>query len=243
MWMKKESQHYIFHYHKDSLAERDIPKIVSLQEVCYGYICKVLKVKMDRKIHYFLCNSPEEVGEFYGDNEPTNGFVRVPDRVYAVYNKKIKAVGFHEDTHLIAYNTIGNPRQAFLREGLAMFFDKVWWGIPNEVWVQAFIDNGLYVKLSRLTDNHEFYRYSETITYPTAGAFVDYLACIYGIDRFKVFYKSVDDDFDKCFLKTFGISLEHIENEFIRYIRSIKYHESIHNSIRVYLKKDGLLKD
>ncbi len=135
MWNKKETEHYIFHYHKNSFAEKNIDEIMALQERCYSYICKVLKVKMDRKIQYFLCETQEEVGKMYGDNEPANGATKMPDKIYAVYNEKLKCVGTHEDAHIISYNTLGNPKQALLREGLAMFFDKVWWGIPNEAWV------------------------------------------------------------------------------------------------------------
>ncbi len=242
MWNKKETQHYIFNYHKNSLAEKNIDEIIALQERCYDYICKFLKVKMNRRIQYFLCETPEEVGKMYGDNEPGNGATKKPDKIYAVYNEKLKCIGTHEDAHIISYNTLGDPKQALLREGLAMFFDKAWWRIPNEAWVQVFISRGLYVNLSRLADNQEFYRYSEIITYPIAGSFVNYLISIFGIERFKGFYKTIDDNFDKCFLETFGKSLNHIEEEFITYIQDIKYHESIHETIRLYLKRDGLLK-
>lgn len=242
MWDKKKTQHYIFYYQKDSFAEKDIVEIMSLQERCYDYICEVLNVKMDRIIHYFLCESPEEVGKMCGDNEPTNGAAKVPDKIYAVYNEKVKCVGFHEDTHLISYNTLAKPKQTLVREGLAMFFDKVWWGIPNDAWVQVFINTGLYRKLSTLTDNKEFHRYSDTITYPIAGAFISYLISIFDIEKFKSFYKTVDDNFDKCFLGTFGKTLNHIEDKFTSYIQDIKYHEGIYDIIHLYLKRDGLLK-
>ncbi|MDI6851552.1 MAG: hypothetical protein QMD82_06425 [bacterium] len=49
----------------------------------------------------------------------------LPNSIYAVYNEKIKCIGSHEDTQIIAYNTIVNPEQALIQEGLAMFFDSV----------------------------------------------------------------------------------------------------------------------
>ncbi|MBU5438697.1 hypothetical protein KQI42_11785 [Tissierella sp. MSJ-40] len=78
-WINKESSHYIFHYKKSSLANKDIDKIIELQESCYKYICNILRVKTNIKINYFLCSTPGEVGEIYGDNEPANGFARMPD--------------------------------------------------------------------------------------------------------------------------------------------------------------------
>lgn len=242
MWNKKKTHHHIFYYYKGSLAEKDITEIMAIQESCYDYICKILKVKMNRRIHYFLYESPEEIGKIYGDNEPANGFAKMPDKIYAVYNKEVQCIGFHEDAHLISYNTLANPKQALIREGLAMFFDKVWWGIPNDAWVQVFITTRLYRKPFILTDNIEFYRYSDTITYPIAGAFVDYLISIFGIEKFKIFYKTVDDNFDKCFLEIFGKTLNHIEGKWINHIQDIKYHKGIYDIIYLYLKRYGLLK-
>jgi hypothetical protein len=242
MWKKKKSSHYIFTYHKDSFVEKDIAEIIEIQESCYEYICEVLKVKMNRTIHYFLCELPEEVGRMYGDDESVNGIIKMPDKIYAVYNEKVKCIGFHEDVHLIAYNTLGKPKQSFLREGLAMFFDKVWWRIPNEAWVQVYINTGLYPKLSTLTEYEEFHRYKDIITYPIAGVFVDYLISIFGIEKFKVFFKTVDENFDKCFLRTFGISLKNFEDKLTKYVKIIEYNKCIYDAIYKHLKKNRLLK-
>ena len=37
-----------------------------------------------------------------------------------------------------------------------MFFDKGYLGIPNYNWVNYFIDNNLYVNITKLVDNEEF---------------------------------------------------------------------------------------
>ncbi|MCR5786720.1 MAG: hypothetical protein K6G28_03395, partial [Acholeplasmatales bacterium] len=102
----------IFYYDDNSHAAKDIEKIACYQEKCFKYICMVLKTKPTFKIHYFLCETPERVGKIYCDNEPCNGFASVPDKIYAVYNKNIKCIGFHEDAHLISY-TINRPDNPF----------------------------------------------------------------------------------------------------------------------------------
>ena len=238
----KETEHYIFNYQKGSLAEKDIESIINLQENCYDYICKVLNVRMKRKIKYFLCESPEEVGRAYGDNEPANGFAKFPDEIYAVYNEKVKCTGPHEDAHIISYNALGNPKQPLLREGLAMFFDEVWFGIPNKAWVKVFIAKNLYKNLSLLKETKRFYDLPETITYPESGAFVHYLISVFGIEKFKEFYKTAGSDFDKSFFETFGISLNEFEDRMVRYIGNIAYNKSICKTVEDYLKKENLLK-
>ncbi len=240
MWERKETRHYVFHFRKGSTAEKDIDIITETQERCFEHICKVLNVSTEGKISYFLCGSPEEVGELYGDNEPSNGIVKYPDTIYAVYNDEVKCIGFHEDVHLIAYNTLGNPPQALLREGLAMFFDKVWWGIPNEVWVQVFLKTGLYQPIESLKDNRGFFQHNEVITYPIAGAFVAYLISVFGIEKFKSFYGTVDEDFAPHFRLTFGNSIHAIENDFTRYLNLIRYDEFLERLALEHLQKAGI---
>lgn len=109
-WIKIESDNYIINYHAGSIAEKDIEKIIELQETCYDFICKTLTIKMDIKIKYYLCESAKEVGELYGDDEPCNGFAKEPNEIYAVYNDEVKCIGFHEDAHIISYN-ISTPPQ------------------------------------------------------------------------------------------------------------------------------------
>ena len=167
--------HYDFHYRPNSCAAREIEAIAEQQEACYRKIVAALGVMPDFRIQYYLLDTPEEVGEVYGDNEPCNGFADMPDAVFAVYNDAVKCIGPHEDTHLISY-VPGRPPVAFLREGLAMYMDEVWWGRPNEEWVREFMADGRYVVVDRLLEDDAFYGLSDAITYPIAGAFTRFMA-------------------------------------------------------------------
>lgn len=186
-----ETDHYVFRYFPGSPAERDISKISSTQEESWQEICHEMGVTPDFKIHYYLLNTPEEVGIAYGDNEPCNGFTRPPDRIYAVYNDQVQCIGPHEDAHIISY-TINRPSQSFIREGLAMYFDKVWWKRPNEVWVTEFIKDGRYISVEKLLNNEEFYNYSDAITYPIAGAFTHFLISKIGMVHYLQLYRKGD---------------------------------------------------
>ena len=138
-----ESEHYIFHYGANTAAARDIRKIAALQEGCFSHICAVLGLTPDFRIEYFLCDSPEEVGRIYGDADPCNGFASPPDRIYAVYNETVQCVGFHEDAHIISY-MLNRPDCPAVREGLAMYFDRRWWGIENLDWTGYYLKTGRF---------------------------------------------------------------------------------------------------
>ncbi|EKY28905.1 hypothetical protein [Clostridium celatum] len=234
---KFESKNYIFNYTDNPIVKNDINKIVSTQEICFQHICNVLEVKMNSKINYYLCNSPKEVGEIYGDNEPCNGFACKMDKIYAVYNEHLKCIGFHEDAHIISYNTLGIPPQTFIREALAMYFDKAYWGISNYHWVSYFIKNNFYINIEKLIDNNIFYKNNHVITYTTGGAFLDYLISLFGINKFKNFYTNLNEEnFESSFLSVYNISLNEAENKFLNYIKVLKSSDDINNLIISYCK-------
>lgn len=208
-WLSAPSDHYIFHYHPESVAARDIDKIIRNQEKHYEVIASTLSVDLNEKIRYFLCNSSEEVGRAYGDGVPINAFARMPN-IFAVYTEKVKSIGPHEDTHLIA-SKIGNPEQKLLREGLAMFFDESYWKIPNQTWSRVFKDNGVYPNITELCDNDRFDQIDTTITYPFSGYFVKCLVDEFGISKFKEFYATVGKKFSENFEKEYKAALPEFE--------------------------------
>lgn len=228
-----ETSNYIFYYDDNSLAAKDIEKIACYQEKCFKYICMVLKTKPTFKIHYFLCETPERVGEIYGDNEPCNGFASVPDKIYAVYNKNIKCIGFHEDAHLISY-TINRPDNPFIREGLAMYFDKDWWKINNYEWCKYYIKNGKFISLSDLLDKKYFFDNDCELTYPIAGAFTDYIINLYGLDAYLNIYR--ENDSKKALEDVLKISVDELNFNFIAYVQSFKLDVQVEKRIKELLE-------
>lgn len=221
-----ESKHYIFHYNTGTYAERDIQKIALGQEECFLYICEVLKTAPSFKIQYYLCDSPEEVGRVYGDDEPCNGFASLPDKIYAVYNEQVQCVGFHEDVHVIS-DLINHPDSPAVREGLAMFFDRVWWGIHNLEWTRFYLKTGKYVPVDELLGRDRFFSVDCTISYPIMGAFTEWLITSYGIDAYIQFYKQPDPA--KAARLCFHRSARELAQRFADYIRLFNTDREIEN--------------
>lgn len=186
-----ESEHYIFHYGANTKAAQDISHIADHQERCFRYICSVLGVCPDFKIEYFLCSTPEEVGHIYGDDDPCNGFAALPDKIYAVYNEQVKCIGFHEDAHIIS-DLVHRSKCAAISEGLAMYFDRKWWGIHNLDWTGFYLKTGRYVPVDKLLDREFFFEHDCTITYPIMGAFTDWLISSYGQEKYLQLYRQQD---------------------------------------------------
>ncbi len=248
MWQELRSSHYLFHYHEGALTGVDINQIVTTQESCHRHICAVLQVEMDIPIQYFLYDNPEEVGrrypaiKGYGDTEPTNGFAHEPDQIHAVYNREVKCIGFHEDAHLISNRTMGKPEQSLLREGLAMWFDKTWWGFPNEAWALVYAQDSLWPGLGNLASNERFSEYSDIVTYPIAGAFVEFIIMRFGLGRFKELYGNAGDCLESSFRDQFGVSLHEFEEQMLQTIAEIGWDEELLRRIRSHLKQHHILK-
>lgn len=211
-----ETEHYIFHYREDSTAEKDIAQISVYQETCHRHICKVLKVNPAFKIKYFLCETPGEVGNIYGDDEPCNGFTVAPDTIYAVYNEKVKCIGFHEDAHIISY-TIHRPDCPAIREGLAMFFDRKWWGIHNLDWTIYYLEVDLYTPIDVLLDKETFFSKDCAISYPIMGAFTEWLISTYGINAYIEMYSQ--DNIPQALEDTYAQTPSKLNSDFIQYVK------------------------
>ena len=181
------SAHYDFHFLSGSIAERDILKIAETQENCYGHITSFLGFEPDFRLQYHLFDTPEDVGKAYAalfddeDDSPCNGFTCKPCDIYAVYNDDVKCIGMHEDTHIISYYK-GCPSYNFIKEGLAMYMDREWWGKPNEHWALAHTEKGF--RPSMMLENEQFFSFPEEITYPLSGAYTAFLISAIGAESF-----------------------------------------------------------
>lgn len=110
----------------------------------------------------------------------------------------------------------------------------------------AVVDKGVLIQgdlimrwITKESDNYIFSYHAESI----AGAFMEYLILIYGMERFKKFYSSLkEDNFEENFLEGFKISLSNANIKFIKYISSIGSNDTITNKIRNELVKRNLLK-
>ena len=231
--MQFESEHYIFHYGANTEAEQDISEIAVYQESCFRYICDVLDVTPEFKIEYFLCDSPEEVGRIYGDNDPCNGFAAPPNKIYAVYNEQVRCIGFHEDAHIISF-TINRPPCPAITEGLAMYFDRKWWGIQNMDWTGYYLKTDRYIGIDKMLNREGFFSEDCSITYPIMGAFTDWLIATYGIERYMQMYKQ--HDMPAAMVEVFKKTPEELNREFVSYVQLFKNDEVLEERMEYLMK-------
>ena len=233
------SDHYVFHFQSGSLAEKDIALIAKNQEQCFTKICSVLQMDYRERIHYYFTASPLEIGRvFWEEGTPCNGVAlcgRTQAKIYAVYNETVKCIGSHEDTHLISFQ-INYPESDFVVEGLAMFMDGLWWGVPNEVWAAYYKQKRPEMAVLKLLDNNIFATEGCVITYPIAGAFTAYLIDTYGIENYLCLYKYKEDNYEEIFVSVFKSSFAEIEKLFWQKIGEVHFNPFV---LEEMLKAEG----
>lgn len=229
-WLEIISKHYVFHFKKDSYAAQFIDNVIAQQEECFDDISHLLNTVPKTKIHYWLCDSRKEVANL-SDYSECNGVTCCDDgtaAIYCVYNEQIKCIGYHEDTHAVAY-FYNDTKSDALAEGLAMYMDKKWWSVENELCTLTYIENGKYVSVQDLLcgkgnlGDEYFLDVDDCYSYPIMGAFVGFLIEQKGKDGFLSLYAKEGADLPTEFFEVYGYSLAQAENEFVDYIKAKDY--------------------
>jgi hypothetical protein len=199
-WATKKSAHYIFYFFKDSLAKKNIDQIINIKEKHYKKIISFLHVQNDKIINYYLYPSLEIKKKLMGDNSFGNviwkEFELVQEKVktksfeiHVLYNKDVKFIGEHEDTHLLSLPW-GLSIYLF-DEGLSQFLEGTLLGKDNNFLAKKFMEKGELYSLKWLLDHNNWSETKPEIIYSQVGSFVDYLINQYGLDKFKKTYKKL----------------------------------------------------
>lgn len=224
-WLIKKSPHYIFHYFKNSLAKKDIDKIIKIKEGHYNKILSLLKTKNYRKIKYYLYPTLKKKIELMGDNSPGNVIweeFELRDNkvktnrfeIHVLYDAKTKFIGEHEDTHLLSLSW-GLSIYLF-NEGLSQFMEGSLFGKDIDVLSKRLMKKNKLYSLKWLLNNKNWDKVKEKIVYPQAGSFVRYLINTYGLEKFKKVYKKLSRN------KKVQDNIKIIENTYLKSVKELE---------------------
>ena len=223
LWKVFETEHYVFHYVKNSVAERELGYISETQEKAHAKITKTLGLEdMMKKIKYYIYQSETDKKRLMGDD----GFAQAiwyDHSIHIVYAEDIKPIGEHEDVHLLTLPwgvAIG-----FFQEGLAEHMSGCVWGKDRKP-SESFVRNGLDLK--KIPDLKHFFSHAFWMEnaeqnigyyYPLAGTFTQFLIGKFGLEKYRKFYMKISrensrEENIKIFEEIFGDLNETAENYF-----------------------------
>ena len=226
-WEIRDSAHYRFHYFKDSLAEKEIEKIVETQERAYRQILAFLELpSVDKKISYYLYPDAHTKEKLMGTpwfaQSIYNDFA-----IHALYSEKDRVIGPHEDTHLLSLPlglSIG-----FLQEGIAeRMVGHDWYGNNfTDVVKEALNEEGFIVTADLLTSHDAWIATSDDFArqyYALAAAFSEYLINNFGKEKYLLLYKtlqrkSTSQENERVYQEILGINPQESWEQFLENIR------------------------
>lgn len=222
-WEIRESDHYRFHYFKDSLAEKEIERIVQTQEDAFRKIIDFLQVPSpEKKIDYYLYSNTATKEHLMGS--PWFAQSIYDDfSVHALYMEEDRVIGPHEDTHLLSLPlglSIG-----FFQEGLAeRMVGHDWYGNSFRDTVREALSDARFVATPNLLTSHQAWTDTNNECarqyYSLAALFSNYVIDTYGKEKYIALYSSLKRDAasaenESHYLRILGVSSKELFEHFL----------------------------
>lgn len=212
-----------------------INSILDEQNESLKFINQRLSTNFNSKFSIYLFNY-DEAKEKIGTNG--GGYAISRKRViYYTYNNNIKKsndgnrvyLGKHELVHLVTTRELGRSKLRLMSEGYAVSIsgdygrersaNGVMVGKSIEKWMKEYASNGKILKPSEMMNGRDI---AESIFYPQAGFFMNWLFEHYGTKKINRLYKSGKTDLKKKFEKITSESFDDMEIKYLEYCNSLK---------------------
>jgi hypothetical protein len=207
-WLTFRTSHVVFHYLPDTWVVSEIKGIAIEHETAFADNVEFLELDYEGPIDVYLYTSEES---FYRATARDAGFAineasEVHTRWFAEDDHQTPG---HEITHVITYQAIGQPSEALLGEGIAVWLDhggNVYHSLCAELYAK-----GQLVPLSDfIGDGWD----GSAAAYYEAGSFVGFLLESYGVDKFRKLFTAAD--LDTALKKTYRTNLAALEKKWIK---------------------------
>ena len=185
-WISDRSENFDYFFEAGTPAARDIEKIKERMEASRARVEKLLGTVPGPRIPAFIVDSRARMKELAGFE--TNGLATGSVSLM-VYNDTINAVGAHEMCHVRAYMLWGKSHGTWVNEGLAVYSDDQWWGVPLHPVARGLLDRGKLIPLKDLVAEGWHKKYPDLDTYPELGSFVKFVYEKYGLPAVRTLWQ------------------------------------------------------
>jgi hypothetical protein len=184
VWKSDKSQNFVYYFEAHSPAERDIENIKTNMEKERSTVEKVLGAVSRQKLEVFLVDSLKRMKELVGSERHAWANDTVIGATYG--DEGIRRVGAHEIFHCLALKLWGKASGLWVSEGLAVYSEDQWRGIPLHLLAKWLLDHQKLLPMTTLTNSDSWK--TSMITYPQCGSFVKFIYEKYGMAVMKDIY-------------------------------------------------------
>jgi len=211
-WLTREGRHIQFYYPPESWIAGSIAEIANAHDDAYEQITDVLEVELNGPVGMYLYPSAEAL---YHSTARDSGFaITAYGEVHSIWTSPDdhQSLG-HEMTHVITAQTIGEPREALLGEGLAVCLDQS--GRDYRAVGQDLVQQERWLTLDQLSGDAWFDQEAET-AYHQSGSVVCYLLEQYGAESLRSLYTQ---ELQTGLEQVLGISRDQLQEDWLAWAR------------------------
>jgi hypothetical protein len=207
-WLTHRTPHLTFHYLPDTWIEDQIEAVADLHETAFTDNVAYLDVDYAGPIDVYIYASEESFVRATARDAgfAINEFSEVHTRWFAQNDHQTPG---HEITHVITFHSIGDPTEALLGEGVAVWLDHG--GNDYHRQCAELKTAGRLVPLAELLGEGWD---GSAAAYYEAGSFIGFLLNTYGVERFTTVY--AEPDLPAALKKVYRASLATLEKKWLR---------------------------
>jgi len=213
-WITKSSPHFDLFVDSGTLAEREIGQLERGMEDSLPGLEKLLGGPLKARLQAFVVSSEPRMYKLTGGLSTGFAWGTI---ITMVYKQDLRDMGTHETCHNMARLLWGNSRAVWVNEGLAVYSENNWRGVPLHELAKWLLDRGKTIPIKDLIAEGLHKKYSDMITYPELGSFVKFVYEKYGRDSVKALWRRGA----KGARKAFGKPLGAVEQEWLAALSQI----------------------
>jgi hypothetical protein len=185
-WLTSESVGLDVFYEAGGNAERDLGVLKDRLENARIRVASLLGGLPSMRLQAYIVSSRSKAKDLVGFE--TNG-TAFETAAIMVHNENTSAVSAHEPCHVWTSHLWGQARERWINEGLAVYSDDHWRGLPLHLVAKWLLDQRKLAPMKELAKKSWSNDYSDMVTYPQLGSFVKFVYEKYGRDAVKTFWQ------------------------------------------------------
>jgi len=215
-WITKSTPHYDLFVDSGTLAEREIGQLEREMEDSLPGLQKLLGGPLKARLQAFVVSSEPRMNKLMGGGGLSTGFAW-GTIITMVYQQDLRDMGIHETCHNMARFLWGNSHAAWVNEGLAVYSENNWRGVPLHQLAKWLLDRHKIIPLNDVIAEGLHQKFNDMVTYPELGSFLKFVYETYGLDSVKVLWRRGA----KGARKAFGKPLDAVEQEWLAALSQI----------------------
>lgn len=185
-WTAREAGRLDLYVESGAYAEKNLDALVRSLESSRARVEELLGVQSAARNTVFVVDSRARMKALTGFD--TTAFAN-GRTVFAVYGETVKAKGAREMCLGLARTAWGAYSASWIREGLCVYADDEWQGLPLHGVAKSLLARGRLIPLKKLIKDSEFRKTPESIAAPETGSFVKFLYEKHGREALKVIWE------------------------------------------------------